>query len=451
MAHKATAINDSVPFASWDVDPPSGSYGGYTPNKFATTIGELEAELLLLAPGDVLGVPAGVYTGTPTGLRYDPSLKSANSGTEALPITIVAENMASLVTSGYSELRSGGVSDTAGSPAFGTLSQDHVHWVGFYSNESAADNKGIADSGTASLWTGTGCRLRYCKLLGQPVSFTDNHAGLRLENIISALVSDNYIEGYNENGSGSGVNQAGVQTYQVSNSVLEYNELVNNGDNFHFKGRDHTSNEIRFNISRTATIANFRIGGFVVNAAERNLVYQNLCIGSASDVEIASSATVPAAVSGTDVYNNTFYHASPGASTFGMYITDGQEVHDNTFTDNIIYRVGAKAGYATESSSFTTAQQFTDYIFTDYNNVFGPTSFADGTSGSNFNNASLATWQSISTGDDNTIISDPLFTNAGAEDFTLQGGSLAAGAGTGGIDMGCYPSGFAVDIGIRTI
>jgi len=392
--------------------------------------------------GNVVGVFAGIYVGQPSGVRYIPSFMTVNSGTLISPIVFVAENQASIVSTGYSDIRSGGTVTGLGGPAFGSLTNDYVFWIGFYSDENAVNNKGFEDSGTAVLWTVKGGGIVGCKLLGEIVTFINNHAGIRLENCVSIVACDNEISGYNEQANGSGVNQAGVQTYETSDSIFEHNGLDDNGDGFHFKGREHTNNIVRLNRITNSRIAAFRIGGFVDDGTKRNLITENLCVDNAYDVELAYSATVESGVNGTDIVRNTFYAPSAPASSYGLHITDGQEFHDNTFKNNIVYRSGA-AYYGTESLSISTAAEFRAYVDTDGNCLFGASNCADGRSGSDFDQLSLAEWQIQSAGDGNTIEADPLFNDAGNDDFTLDALSPALG-------MGCYSAG-SVEPGIREL
>ena len=380
--------------------------------------------------GNVVGVFAGIYVGQPSGVRYIPSFMTVNSGTLSSPIVFVAENQASVISFGYSDIRSGGTVTGTGGPAFGSLTNDHVFWIGFYSNENNADNKGFEDSGTAVLWTVTGGGIIGCKLLGEIVTYINNHAGIRLENCDSIIAVENEINGYNEQGNGSGVNQAGIQTYEVANSIFQHNDLDHNADGFHFKGREHTNNIVRLNKITNSRISAFRIGGFVEDGLKRNLITENLCIDNASEVELAFSATVAGGVNGTDIVRNTFYSPSALPSSFGLNITDGYEAHDNTFEYNILYRSGL-AYYGTESSSIGLSEQFRSYVETNNNCVYGSTYFADGVSASDFNQLSLAQWKSQSSGDHQTIEADPIFNDPSSGDFTVQALSPAQ-------SMGCY-------------
>jgi len=391
--------------------------------------------------GEICGWLEGIATGTASGLRYEPSFNPANSGTSGNNIVHIAKNPACYSTTGYTELRSGGTVVGSGGPAFGALAKDYISWMGFYTNESSPNNTGVGDSGTSVIWTSTGSVMAYCKFLGTNAPTNDNHAAVRTENCLSAHVHNNYINGYKyDTGTGS-TNQAGIQTYETSLTIFEHNEIIDCADAFHFKGRDHYGNTIRFNKAKTLSLSFARIGGFILGPqGERNQIYQNLTIGARYDFEIAHSASVPAAVTGTDIFNNTSYATTGISSAVGLYFTDVSLGAGNTYKNNISYASGRKAHVGTEAS-WLSAQDLVDSFAMDYNCAFAMTNWADGTSSSDFNDASLATWQSVTTADDNSINADPLFVDPSADDFRLNTGSPCLLAGDAGQNMGCYLTG----------
>lgn len=402
--------------------------------------------------GDIVGVAAGVYVGTPTASRFTPSFYPANSGTSVDPIIFVAENQASKVTAGYSDIRSGSTTHSGGNPAFGSLSRDHIYWIGFYSNEADSNNKTCADSGLSSCWTSVGGRIQGCKLRGVQPDFTDNHSGLRIENVDLGLFSDNDIAGFNASSGGGSTNQTGMTTYSMRNSVIEYNLIDNCGHNLYIKGNtgtDQFNNKVRFNLFINAVGDGMRLGAIVAGpGGERTDVYQNLLIDNANDIQLAFSATVAAANNGLDIYNNSIYTNTGSGSSYSLYITDSVETHDNTFRNNAMY-VQTRNSYYNQFSSGNSAANFAAYIDSSYNCFFGATNFSSGSGGSTLNQSTLAGYQTASGSEASSIAQDPLFTNPAGGDFTLQAGSpalnlgedykqLLGGSTTASINLGCH-------------
>lgn len=385
--------------------------------------------------GDIVGVAAGTYVGADpsagSGYRYTPAFRLSNSGTAEAPIILVAENHAALVTSGYSDIRSGATVAGSGWPAFGVLTKDYVQWVGFYTDETAANNKGCADAGPVTMWSTTGSKVLRCKIRGENAPFNDNHAGIRLENFFSGRVASNDISGFSTQLNGGSTNQAGIMTYDLRNSIIEHNLIDDCGNDLYIKGRDQYGNTIRWNWLSGATSAGMRLGALIVDPSEptnRNLLYGNVFAGCANDIELALSATQPDAVNGTDIFNNTTYIGAGAGSSLAVMITDSVEDHDNTLRNNIFYAPGRKAYFGQETSG-NSAAGFAGYISPDYNIYYGATSFGDGTSGSDWNAIDFTTWKSLTGADANSLVADPLFVDAGGDDFTLQGGSPAINLG----------------------
>lgn len=147
-----------------------------------------------------------------------------------------------------------------------------------------------------------------------------------------------------------------------------------------------------------------------------------------NDIELGYHAIRPDAINGTDIFNNTSYISGAGASTLSLYITDTVQTHDNTFNNNIVYGSGRKA-YFNQESSGNSAAGFAGYILPNNNCYFGATYFADGTSGSDWDQISFATWKTLTGADAGSQIADPLFVSAGTGNVKLGGSSPCFDAG----------------------
>lgn len=415
----------------------------FTPNRFVTADANgsgdgsepspwtLAQAFASAVAGDVIDIAPGVYVGTDpsagSGYRYTPAFRPSNSGTAENPIVFKARYQAAISEFEYSDVRSGATTPGSGWPAFGVLTKDYVYLLGLYSDESAENNKGCADSGPCTMWSTTGSRLLRCKIRGENAPFNDNHSGVRLENFFSGQIKSNDIAGFNTQLNGGSTNQAGIITYDLRNSIIENNLIDDCGNNLYIKGRDQYGNTIRWNWLSNATSAGMRLGALIVDPSDptnRNLIYGNLLVDCRNDIELALSATQETAVNGTDIFNNTVYASAALSSSLSLMITDSVESHDNTFRSNIVYANGRKAYFGQETSG-NSAAGFAGYISSDYNIYYGAINFADGTSGSDWDAASFATWTSLTSSDDNSILADPLFVNAAGGDFTLQSESPA--------------------------
>ena len=462
--------NSGVPYADQDnqdglrpVIPPSSGdlpvYADRTKLVTADAVGggdgsegspwTLDEAMANAVAGDLVGIEAGVYVGTrpaanPSSDLYIPSFYPANAGTDVdNKLIFVAENQASktVTPSQWTDIRSGGtVQDGQAGPAFGIRDSNWTEWVGIYSNETDTNNKGVHDSGVALLRKSTGAEvensaIRGCRIIGEVITtYNDNHSGIRVQNTLNCELTDNYVADFNTN-TGGATNNSGVTTYDCHELLIEYNEFENNGDNYLLKGQDNRGITTRFNISIDPVSEHFRLGAIkATDGGVRNLIYQNVAVGSAASIVFFAASTALDAVDQTDIFNNTFYATGGSAiNDWTIEVADandgGVETHDNTFRNNVVYAGGQRAYYVTQMSAYDTAAKWAAYCYTDYNCLFGADDVADGTSGSDFNQVDLATWRTVSGSDANTQEADPLLEDAAGGDYTLGVGSPAFDAG----------------------
>ena len=259
--------------------------------------------------------------------------------------------------------------------------------------------------------------------------FTDNHSGIRIENFFDGFITDNDISGFNDQLAGGGTNQTGLTSYATTGTTFEYNLFDNNGDNLYLKSLTSYGNTVRFNRFTNGTLAGMRIGSNTIGpGSERTGIYQNLFIENAQDIELTLAVLIPTANNGLDIFNNTNYASSSGAGDVSLLINDSVEAHDNTYKNNIVVTTGRHAYFA-QYSSGNSAQDFVDYIFPDQNCYYNANNFADGTSGSNWNEVNFATWKTLTTADDLSQEANPLLTNAAGGNYTLGGSSPCLNAG----------------------
>jgi hypothetical protein len=385
-------------------------------------------------PGDVLGLKAGVYVGTQTApndsaKRYSPAWMTARSGTEDEPIHIVAENFAALSEVSRSELRGGGTVSGEGWPAFGNYGRDHVFWWGFYSDESAEDNKPCEDSGPAVVWSSTGGGVRYCDIRGIDVSWTDNHSGIRLEDAHDVVTQDNYINGFLVNGSGS-VNQAGVLTYGCSNCETSYNLIENCGNAIFWKaGTPQYGMKAHHNIFRNCVDV-FRI--MLLTDTARNEIYQNLFLDyENSAIYFAQTALPNDMPLNLIIANNLIARRSTTSSNIGPFRYDKVEylTNDNLVRNNLIFDTN---GSPVISSEFNTSVEvllgFVNHdtnCYFNYGASFGGSDAGAGT----LRSLSQSDWVTTYGQDENGVFADPELEDPANDDFRLTSGSPCIGAG----------------------
>lgn len=404
--------------------------------------------------GDVVQLGAGVYVGTNPGgtLNFTPAFRPTNSGTSGNPIIFIAENLAAQVTTGYTDIRSGATTSQSGWPAFGSLTKDYIEWWGIYSNEGDTNNKGATDSGTCSIWTGTGLKAIGCKIIGE-TGYSDNHSGIRLENCVSPEISDNNISGYT-----GGTNKAGIIIYKTQNATLHHNTIFDCNHGIQPKGASGSSTiyglTIRQNLIYDCSQM-FRFHGPVKGpSSELSEVYQNIGYDLVNVAEFTSSGTHTGEQDGLRIYNNTFENVSDG----DWWLNHNYDANrDNLIFNNIVRTTAAYLRGTYAGASDVTHHD--DFATWSRNCISGATNFGDGTSSSALDSLTFSDWQTTYSQDANSITSDPLFTNVTNHDFTLQGGSpcLTLGRDTLGtfgavdatIPAGAYVTG-SETIGVRS-
>jgi len=195
------------------------------------------------------------------------------------------------------------------------------------------------------------------------------------------------IEGCDMSGSASAnVGQLIIDESGVSNTVIRRNK-------FHGRG----GGAIRIDPTNTGSSS--------------LKIHYNLFLLDSLDNSSVSSGIIVNSATGTQIYNNTFY-GSNGQPAIRL---------SGSSTGTVIRNNIASAAYqfvniAAAAQSGTTS----DYNLVNGNwGVWGATTYT-----------TLANWQSGSSQDAHSVSGDPVFTNAGQKDFTLQSTSPAIDRGT---------------------
>ena len=166
-----------------------------------------------------------------------------------------------------------------------------------------------------------------------------------------------------------------------------------------------------------------RISGGSGFTIRNNLIYDLYFHNSNTSAESRNVAIDVTNSTNIEIYNNTIDSFGPNnASGLGytMCILLDSACSNPTIHSNIISNIYANGGSTAYGVSSAVA---VDVKYSDVWNVSGGTSYRY------YNLASEGT---------GSINSDPMFTNPGAFDYTLQPGSPCEGTGLNGDDMGCY-------------
>lgn len=356
--------------------------------------------------GDTVIVAAGVYSTNESGSsRNVPVLNPANSGTSGNPIVFQAAPGARV------EIRSAGYAG----PAIGSNGRNWIVWDGFYIDENNVNT--VPDTGPVTVWLANNVVLRNLELRGKHATWSDNHNGVRIE--ASDRVTLEYCLIYNFSMTQAGRNGSAVMTYTSTNVVMQNNTIHTSDGGIFVKGSN--------------------VGPFTIR---RNLIY-----GIRSDGIVFGGIGTPEGSAGAVVTQNIVRTSNSGVAFIGYDAYSPQNV---IIANNTL--VGNQAGlfFKPNTAGYRNIRVYNNIVsnsgvsmqgedVSDLSNVGIQHNFYHGGSTLgrlNYTNYSLAQWQS-SLGKDNASpvarTGDPLFVNAGSNDYRLQSGSTAR---TGGIDIG---------------
>ena len=347
--------------------------------------------------GDTLIVKEGIYAAEGTGQRYNPALNPANSGTAENPIIIKGY--------GNVELRH----SSNNGPIVGTLNRNNIVWDGFYMNENYVIPH--ADTGPLVVWASENVTIMNMKIIGQPISYEDNHDGVRVEACNDVVVRNCEISGFTNN------HGSGVKIYDSTNLLIENNEIYNCSSGIFPKGggiRLITA-VIRYNFLYDNT------KGLHFIFTEWADVYQNIIKDCINGIEFhIYEEGVPRNL---DIVNNILdnsgersLYLAPGEPYSG--VTAGHRIYNN-----IIINSNSRAISPVDS----TMNDKTDWDF-DYNNYYSYSEFTE-------DHNTLSDWQSGMSQDLYSFTSDPQFVDSVNSDYRLNPGSPCINRGVDILDL----------------
>jgi hypothetical protein len=416
----------------------------------------LEQACELAIAGDIVGVFAGEYVSSRDYIsdpndetrRGRPCFAPHNSGTEQQPIIFVAQNLAALVDTGYSELVTGAPQGdpTNGWPVFGTdftteKLADYIHWVGFYTDGTREDNCTYNDCGYANLRTTVGSKIEYCRIKGRVQGpHTNDYSGIRAEAAVDVVMNNNVITDM-----GSTINCQAVCLYYVRNYEIAHNTFDGGGQLIQLKGATverPTYGEVAYNYLTNAEIA-IKGGAHIEGPnGELTRIHHNLVVDCEQWMEM-TKAGQNSFYSSVQCYNNTTVNANFWAA--GFYMTTGPEwaqpddpFGDNDYYNNIHYKHNGVVGYNGTTNGVVPLEYLAAYARWDYNCYAQYTKFGGGKA----SGADFADWQALGA-DLNSLdeSGDPGFVDADGGDYRLDSGSVCIGTGRDGANMGAFETG----------
>lgn len=416
-------------------------------------------------PGDVVSIMGSGSLGSPQ--LYTTSVQ-LNNGQDAVyrpAVTGTAGNYITFKANGYVKLGA----NAANAPVLGNDGTiDYVKWFANRSNSRfilVCDGRGGATDDTKGDTSVVNTRpdtgpvffvghfwIEGFDIDGGPmIDYGDNWSAIRGSNGQGFTIRNNYLHDFRKDENSDTIedtshNQTGITLYGAQNGLIENNLIKNNGAGVYFK--DTLTYQATFgNTVRKNWFSGVNVGGNGVSkgvawslietsiAHDTNFVYQNVF------VDLLMALSLPSRAVDDEVYNNTIARTDIGFD--GVAAANGARYWNNivSVTDTAIYQDGVTIGNDTVCDL-------------EHNNYFGfnSSTFMQDSSGSHTFAAYLSEYPSLDQAATASVNSNPLFTNAGADDFTLQSGSPARGIASDlgiGTDAGAYQFGVSVTIGLE--
>lgn len=412
--------------------------------------------------GDVVNIAAGRYnTSVAVNNGQFPVYNPANQGSGGTYITFQAIGAVYLGA------------NAANAPVIGANGRNYIRWyadqasgskflmtcdgrvaVNDVNNDDTKADANVVntrpDTGPVVLWDCDDCWIEGCDIDGGFVpNYTDNWDGIRCEEALRCTIRNNRIYGFHN--LTDTANGTGIKLYGCTDSIVEHNDIQDCGSGIGLKDsagvvfNTNSGIRIRFNYINGCNNAAF----WSMTSEGRNFFYQNLCIGGDIGVYMTGGGF-------TDdwIFNNTFVGIRSGGfgTAFFMSSSSGS---GGRFWGNIFY----DCDYVITLNGF--AMPADTVIDFEHNLAFTYTNYYTGSDG----NRSFASYKTAYANQDQaspaSVDSDPLFVNAAAGNYRLQGGSPAENLSVDIDDLdqdastvdtitaGCYRTG-TEEIGLET-
>jgi hypothetical protein len=365
--------------------------------------------------GDTVNVAGGTYdfpgacTAGASTCRFQPIYEPLNSGVTLTAVGTVTLTGALAVAPA---IGAGNVNDvkffadlTVGS---WTIPACDVAGSGSPPNDCPANSwASVSDTGPGVCANVTNCWIEGARITGvQPIAFADNWEGLRFDGCVSCTFRNNVIVDFTRTPTYNH-NQACITVYGTSDSLVEHNSCTTAGVMVYFKDTGSTplqsGNIARYNRADDVNecIAWSHVTGG--STEDRNDVYQNVCTNVDNGIVVLGATN-------DVVWNNTIVTIATGCLfTNNNANISGVRVWNNICTASSAYMIVANA----------TTMPAATMLSSQHQNYFTFANFYGGSDG----NRTFANYLATYTDQDQTapasLNSDPIFVNAGTEDFRL--------------------------------
>ncbi len=376
----------------------------------------LTSALAAATAGTNIGVISGTGTIAGSGSRLTPAWLPANSGSSGNPIRIIAKRPWS-ETANRTELRnSAGVG--SGSPTIGSNSRNYIEWYGFYIDEANAPTR--TDTGPAIFSDCTGCKVMYCRILGDSGYLpSDNHVGCYFNEATSCELSYNTISGF-YSAPGFLSNGAGWMEYGAANCTVENNLVYDVYTGGYIKGRPATNwnwGSRRYNYIHTVN------RGMQIQATDPSsatMVEHNV-IRSFADVAIFLHDGAGAANTRNVIVQRNTLDGVQNCIQISAITGAGNE-----FNQNISALYAPNTGNSYMDCGSYTANNFAAF---DYDGWYGSVNANPWNwNGTNLN--SIANLQAaVANSNNNTVLANDPLSGRGSGNYTVTGAATTAGPG----------------------
>lgn len=369
--------------------------------------------------------PVQEWIDRPDSLKYERlPWNPQNSGTSGNPITFKAYPGETPV-----------FIDNVYGGAFGAAYRDWIVWDGF--NGTIVDRPGQT-IGLAAFWNANNCIIRNSNLTGILKGDSKNSGLIRADYSRYLIIENNVLHDMND-----GVNAAGVFNFYSYDMIVRNNDIYNNylgiWDKDTEQNNQYYNNHIwGGNDSSTRCMVGIQINDQAewIGAATDAKAYQNVIRNCDTGIYIY---TTPIENYNVSIHNNVIIN---NAGTARVGILASQWSRGAQVYDNIVYGYPVPLRYYSPTA--------TTINFSDNNNYFNSSNMAWNIDYST-DYSTLSLWTAATGFDTNSLTSNPLFVNAGGtnpSDYMLNSGSPAKSAGRNGKDIGAFPDGSLILIGV---
>jgi hypothetical protein len=441
QAHAETYYVSPTGSAAW-AQCAAGTGGTATPCNGRTAVENAVAgDLVYFRAGtyNPAANPVASWSSASNSLKYEHlPWNPSNSGTSTNPITFKAYPGETPV-----------FQDNIYGGTIGVVGRSWIIWDGFTGTIVDVPNEVIA---YAYFQDASNCVIRNSNFSGVLKNTHQNAALIFMLNNSNILIENNRLHDMNDDGVAGGeeaVNAAAILSFNTTGMVVKNNDIYNNylgiwdkdteQNNLYYQnhiwGGASASSRCQVGIQIRQALSEF-------GPASNPQAYQNVIRNCNIGVWVSYDDT---AIASAKVYNNViFYDSSYTNSDIGIWVSPGStsaEVYNNIMD-----------GYSVPLRYYAPATTLVAY--SNQNSFFNDSSMSWQTGFNSPSYSPLSAWTTATGFDGNSILTNPMFVNAGGttpSDYKLATGSPALGTGRNGLNIGAYPALTSPSIGSSLI